>query len=274
MHELNLPVHPSMRHPLTGELLRALWVRPDGRVMWPIMGGAPDGDGDGGGGSGDGSGGSGGTGDGGDKGGNDGGAGDGGSGAGDKGGDSGDGGDAGFPKDTPVEQMKPAEQAAYWRHQARKHETRNKEWQTAAGGKTAAEIAAERKELDELRTKNMSDGEKAVAEAVAKGRREAALALAPQMFDVALAHVKEDRRKVLIESIDMNKVLTDSGTVDAAKVKTIADTLAPAGKEGEGRRRDYGAGDRRTDKTSGIASGRDLARERHGGKSETQTTSS
>lgn len=42
-----LPIHPTKRHPLTGQPIRALWVRPDGRTMWPIMGGAPDG-GDGG----------------------------------------------------------------------------------------------------------------------------------------------------------------------------------------------------------------------------------
>ena len=33
-----LPIHPQHRHPLTGEPIRALWVRPDGRVMWPILG--------------------------------------------------------------------------------------------------------------------------------------------------------------------------------------------------------------------------------------------
>lgn len=51
---LNLPVHPRLRHPLTGEPIQALGRRADGRLIWPIMGGAPDGaDGGDGGSSGD-----------------------------------------------------------------------------------------------------------------------------------------------------------------------------------------------------------------------------
>lgn len=54
--ELNaLPAHPSLLHPLTGQPLRAIGHRPDGSLLWPIMGGdgtgpdanadaAPDGD--------------------------------------------------------------------------------------------------------------------------------------------------------------------------------------------------------------------------------------
>lgn len=30
------------RHPLTDAAIRPLWIRPDGRACWPIMGGAPD----------------------------------------------------------------------------------------------------------------------------------------------------------------------------------------------------------------------------------------
>lgn len=36
---LELPVHPSKRHPLTGALLRAVGVLPNGKVIWPILGG-------------------------------------------------------------------------------------------------------------------------------------------------------------------------------------------------------------------------------------------
>ena len=36
---LELPVHPTKRHPLTGALLRAVGVMPDGKVVWPILGG-------------------------------------------------------------------------------------------------------------------------------------------------------------------------------------------------------------------------------------------
>lgn len=36
---LNLPTHPSLVHPLTGEPLRAIGFRPSGAPLWPIMGG-------------------------------------------------------------------------------------------------------------------------------------------------------------------------------------------------------------------------------------------
>jgi hypothetical protein len=35
-------VHPWMVHPHTGEPLRAVWVRPNGRPVWPIMGASED----------------------------------------------------------------------------------------------------------------------------------------------------------------------------------------------------------------------------------------
>lgn len=256
--KLNLPLHPSMRHPLTGEPVRALFVDKHGRARYPYMGGDdtvdpagkdkggddPDND----------------KGDSADK---------------DKVGDTGDADkDLGFPKDTPVADMKPAEQTAYWQHQARKHEDRNKEWQRALGGKTAAEIAAERAELATLRTEKMTDGEKAVEKAKTEGRREASLALAPQMFEVALGHVAADRRAVLVDNIDLSRVIKEDGTIDTDKVKTIAETLAPADKDGDTRRtRDFGAGPRRTDKTSGVAAGREAYRERRGKKSTTTNDS-
>lgn len=36
---VDLPVHPTLVHPRTGEPLRAVGVLPSGRVVWPIMGG-------------------------------------------------------------------------------------------------------------------------------------------------------------------------------------------------------------------------------------------
>lgn len=39
-----LPVHPTLTHPLTGLPLRAVFVSKTGRVYWPIIGAAPEGD--------------------------------------------------------------------------------------------------------------------------------------------------------------------------------------------------------------------------------------
>lgn len=43
----HLPIHPSMRHPLTGEPLRAVYVDKHGTPRYPIMGGSEDADADG-----------------------------------------------------------------------------------------------------------------------------------------------------------------------------------------------------------------------------------
>lgn len=238
---LNLPIHPSLLHPLTGEPLRALYVDKRGRARYPIMGGAPD-----------------------DDAGDAGGADDTPSGDGDKDGKSDDAGGKtddppkGFPENTPRAQMKPAEQIAYDAFHGRKHEQRATEYREAAGGKTAAEVKAAFDELATLKQASLTDGERAVETAKAEGRREASLAIAPQMFDVALAHVDEDRRAVLIDTIDLSKVIKEDGTVDTAKVKTIADSLAPADKGPGGGRHDFGAGRRGGAVKSGVGAGVDM----------------
>lgn len=263
MFSTRLPLHPSKRHPLTGEPIRALYVDKNGRARYPMMGADEPSEADkaaaekvaadkava-------------------DKAAEDKAAAD--KAAADKAAEDGNK-DLGFPKDTPVAEMKPAEQAAYHRHHARKHEDRNKEWSKVAGGKTPEELAAILKEHGDLKKASLTDGEKAVAEATANGKRAASLALAPQFFDVALSHVAEDRRKVLIDTIDVSKVITDSGEVDTDKVKTIAESLAPADK-GTGNGSDYGAGRRGGGgQKSGVSAGRSLYQERHGKKSESES---
>lgn len=248
--KIDLPIHPSMRHPLTGHPLRALHVDKHGRARYPIMGAAPDDEAD--------------------------------AAAKDaanaaaaeskaaedaaaaKAAEDAKAAEAdaptGFPANTPRAQMKPAEQIAYDAHHGRKHEQRATEYREAAGGKTAAEVKADLAELATLRTAQMSDGEKAVDTARAEGRREASLALAPQMFDVALAHVDENRRNVLIENIDLTKVLKEDGTVDTAKVQAIANSLAPAdkGSGSNNEKHDFGAGRRGGGSKSGVNAGADL----------------
>lgn len=52
MNTSQAPLHPVLRypaqHPLAGLALRAVGTLPSGRVVWPIMGGSPDGEGAGG----------------------------------------------------------------------------------------------------------------------------------------------------------------------------------------------------------------------------------
>lgn len=226
----------SKRHPLTGELIEPLWIRPDGRVCWPIMGAADD-DGRGGG-----TGGDGGSGDG-DKGGQSG-SGDDGKGGGSGSGDGGDGGDKGYPTDKPVAEMTAAEQAAYWKDNARKHETRAREYREAAGGKTADEVRSGLKEADELRKSRMSDEEKARETAKVEGARTGSLSAVKATLDIALGDMSDEDKASRLELLDLSKFLTESGEVDTAKVRTFAKQNAPKKDDDDKRRRDFGGGPR------------------------------
>ena len=265
MSELNLPLHPSKRHPLTGEPLQAVYVDKLGRCRWPVMGG--DGSNDGGtGGDSGGQGGAGGSNTDGDQGGNNGGSG------GDTGGDDkGGNGDLGFPKDTPVAQMKPEEQAAYWRHQAKKHEGRATAYHQAVGGKSADDVKAELEAAAELRRQNQTEHERALEDARVQGKREASLSAARMALELATGHVagdeKNDRSGVL-DTLDMSKLLTEAGDVDTGKVRSLAAQLAPADKD-QGTGRDLGGGPRGSTRTkTGVAAGSELFRASRKSKSE------
>lgn len=275
MTALDLPLHPSLRHPITGAPIRALALRPrhewpktekaaldTARYLWPMMGGAPDPtpeeqaaaekqaaedkaaadkkaaeDA-----------------------------------AAEKARAAGvpanyatdpQGNSLGYPKETAVAEMKQDEQTAYWRHQSRRHEQRATEWQDAAGGKTPSEVKTEREELTKLRQAGMTDAEKKIDEAKESGRAEVRQEMAPKMarlaFDTALAHVPDERRSTLIENLDLSKVITDSGDIDTDKVKTIAASLAEPAKGGPtSRTPNYGGGPRPTPTSSGVAAGAEL----------------
>lgn len=224
---LNLPLHPSKVHPLTGEPLRAIGFRRDGRVIWPIMGGAPD-DGD----------------------------------AAAKAAtdavaaqaatkaaedaaakaatdaaansDKSDDG-KGFPANTPVAQMKPEEQAAYHLHQSRKHEGRATAYHQAVGGKSPEEVKAALEEAEKIRQQSLSEQERAVEEARKAGQQTAAGELGTKSvraaFDLLLGDAMEkDALNSEIDVLDLSKFLTDSGDVDTAKVRAHAQKIAPSGK--------------------------------------------
>ena len=242
----------TLTHPLTGlDYTEPIYVSPSGRKFYPIGGASDDDGGDGGDGD---------NGDGTDNGddsgsGGDGGDGDQGKDTGDKGGD-GDG-DA-FPANTPVKDMTAEQQAAYWKHHARKHET-------------AAKSAAEK--IAEFERASLSDSEKAIAEAKDAGKAEAMAELNTKVLeahvDAFIAANKLKREDVpAIDALDLTKFLTDENDVDTDRLATVLATLAPTtGPGGSGP--DMGQGGRGSGaggSSSGVAAGRDLFASRHGKK--------
>lgn len=182
----------------------------------------------------------------------------------------------GYPANTKPEDMKPEEQAAYYREQARKHEDRNKAMLALTGNKYGDDLKADLDELANLRKEKLTDQEKAVAEAkeaaTTEVRAEFAPKLASMAFDVALAHVPEDDRAKLIDSIDLSKFVDPStGTVDTDKVKETAALLAPQPGKGTPARPDYGGGKRTGGTSTGVGAGRELF---DNGKSKSTSTTS
>ena len=167
--------------------------------------------------------------------------------------------DKGFPPNTPVAEMKPAEQAAYWRTQAQKHEGRNKELLGITGGKYGADLKAALDERERLLDSQRTDSEKAVEAA----KREAAEAVAREYgpksvraaFNLLLGDMPQQDREAEIELLRLEKFLTADGEVDTDKVRQKAASIAPSVKD---RRHDYGQG-RRGPATapSGVAAGAD-----------------
>jgi len=167
--------------------------------------------------------------------------------------------DLGFPADTPLAEMTEDQRNAYHRHMREQNKQRAREWKAVTGDRTPEQLRAELDELNRLRTERMTDAERAVEAAREEGRRLEAAKFAPRLarmaFEGALSHVDEDRRKVLLDTIDLSKVITEDGDVDTDKVRTLAATLAP-GKGEAGH--DFGAGRRGNGSSStksGVAAG-------------------
>jgi len=111
----------------------------------------------------------------------------------------------GFPADTPVADMKPEEQAAYWKDKARKHE----------GRATTAST-----ELEKIKNANLSDTEKAIKEAEDRGRK-----AATEGFGLELAAAKLEAAGVPADKVgdlNLSSVLDTDGKVDPVKVAELA----------------------------------------------------
>lgn len=261
MARSTLPIHPSKRHPLTGEPLQALWIRPDGRVCWPMMGGdetAGSGDtGTSAGGQGAGTESGSGT-----------------QGSGTTGGNSGES-ELGFPKDTPVADMTEKQQAAYWKHQSRKHEDA---WKQRVGDLTPEklqELRDKAQKHDALEYELSSATDKAAKDAEKAAREKADAEYRPMLAETAFRVAIGDRKPEVevedfIADLNLSRFLTDDGRVDTAKVLARVEQFAPATgtttptprrgptPTGQGQRGTTGTGDDRS-----IEAGRELYRSRH-----------
>lgn len=156
-----------------------------------------------------------------------------GSGAGGGGAGGGGEGDRGFPEATPVAQMTDAQQAAYWKFHARKHEGRYQ----ALGDvdKLKADAAAFAQHQEATATEHQKEVAKARAEAEAAVVQRMASTLVQQEFRIAAAgKVADDALAAYLEDVDLSKFADKDGKPDLDRIKTSVARLAPQGSSRDG----------------------------------------
>jgi DNA-binding helix-hairpin-helix protein with protein kinase domain len=175
----------------------------------------------------------------------------------------------GFPADTPVAEMTVDQQAAYWKHQSRKHEER------ARSREDYDAVKAKAAELDKIREQQMSETEKAVnkarEEALAEGKRQAMTDLSTKytraMLETALTTRGRTPEQVetLLRHVNFESYVAN-GEPDTDAIAAYADSIAgPVTGGGQVRGPDHGQGNRgQQGKARGLEAGAAMYRERHG----------
>lgn len=176
-----------------------------------------------------------------------------------------------FPADTPVAEMTTEQQAAYWKHQARKHEDTVKK---RGDYDDLKRKAAEHDRLVEAsRTEHEREVQKARDEAKAEARAESAPRLVTAEFRAAAkGRIDPERLTSLLEPLDLKRFLDGDGEVDTDKVSKYVDGIAPATGSQQQRRGPSAHGQGRGHQNDGkpsVASGREAYAARHPKRSTT-----
>lgn len=156
----------------------------------------------------------------------------------------------GFPRNTATDDMTPDQKAAYWRNESKKHQAdakaKDKDLAKWSGLGDFDTISQSISDADEQRRSALSDQQKAVEDAE-KSARSAGYAEARDKFaKPALQAILVNKTKGAAESdedaatrvngilavLDVQAFIGDDGGLDAAKVDTFAQSLAP--KDGNG----------------------------------------
>lgn len=168
-----------------------------------------------------------------------------------------------FPANTPVKDMTPEQQAAYWQDKARKHENRVK----AFGDLTPEKIRALEQERDQLRSKGQTDSDKEKEALREEGRSEIRAELNRERATNALQKALTGRvpEASALLGLDVTKFIVN-GNVDADAVKAwVEDHSTEATGQQQKKNPDLGGGNRGNGGGAGkgVSVGRDLFADRH-----------
>jgi hypothetical protein len=128
----------------------------------------------------------------------------------------------GFPSDTPVADMKPEEQVAYWRNESKKQQKR------ADGMSDYEQRKADSEELARVKAANATEQEKAVEEARKQGENIGADKYLPDAVKgrfQALTGKTDEEVDTAFAFVDPKSFLDDKGVIDATKLKAYADVF-------------------------------------------------
>lgn len=140
-----------------------------------------------------------------------------------------------FPEGTPISEMSEKQQAEYWRHKARKHESAAKSFN---GGLSAADAKALKEQLEALQTEKLSADEKALKEAQRQAaetaRAEADAAWKPKYLSAsarayAAARMEEAKVDAFLSGANLSAFVGEDGEFDAKKFGEYIDVFAPSG---------------------------------------------
>lgn len=189
---------------------------------------------------------------------------------GDKGGGDGDKGkqqadkDLGYPKDTPIAEMTDKQQAAYWKHHARKHEGTANARADYDDQKALADKWRAHEEANKKPEQKVVD--QAAEQARLEERRKAAPRIVTAEFKSVAAEegLAKNLLAVFLEDIDPLKYLDKDGEPDTEKIEKRVKALAEnAGTKKKQERKDTHQGYRKNEGATGVTNGRSLFEERN-----------
>jgi hypothetical protein len=176
--------------------------------------------------------------------------------------------DKGFPEGVPLEQMTAEQREAYWKHYARQHEQRNKDLLALANG-SYDELKQKVEGYEQLRQQQMTEHEQAVEQAKQQARTKTlsevgGKLVAAEIRAHAAGRLDDDKLTTLVNSLNHEQFLTDTGDVDTDRVKSLVDGIVPADGAGNSSHPNLGQGRRQGQPSDrGIEAGRERARQRH-----------
>lgn len=164
--------------------------------------------------------------------------------------------DKGFPADTKIVDMTAEEQAAYWKHKSRKHESNVNTLRAELEGKKVTPPAEPAKPAADADNAPL-DRDALRKELLADLKREQAPALVRSQFEALIGdRLPEDTRNALLDDLNLGRFVKEDGSVDKDLIKTRAELLAPVSTSTRTQRTHQGH--RKQERTASVQSGRDL----------------